>query len=179
MMFTPRARQLALTVHVMVSVGWFGAVCAFLAIAVLGATNSDPLVVRGAYLALEPVGMLVIVLFALASLATGILQGLGTHWGLLRHYWVAIKLWLTVFATAVLLIHTRLIGTMAAAAHNGQIPATLDGTRTQLVVATLGGAIVLTVIIGLSILKPRGLTRRGLHQTRPSRVTGAAPRGRP
>lgn len=91
---------------------------------------------------------------------------------------MTIKLWLTVFATAVLLIHTRLIGTMAAAAHNGQIPATLDGTRTQLVVATLGGAIVLTVIIGLSILKPRGLTRRGLRQPRPSRVTGAAPRER-
>lgn len=166
MMLGPRARRVALTVHVLVSVGWFGAVGAFLAIALVGATSSDPFTVRSAYLALDPLGTFVIIPFALASLATGILQGLGTHWGLVRHYWVAIKLWLSVFATAVLLLHTRLIETMSLAARHGLIPSTLEGTRTQLVVATAGGAIVLVVITALSVLKPRGRTRIGLRATR-------------
>ena len=45
----------------------------------------------------------VIVPLAIASLLTGVVQALATPWGLFRHYWVVIKLFLTVFATLVLL----------------------------------------------------------------------------
>jgi hypothetical protein len=43
--------------------------------------------VRGAYLVMEPTVWFVLVSLALASLLTGLVQSLGTTWGLFRHYW--------------------------------------------------------------------------------------------
>ena len=53
MALTPRLRKLALTTHVVSSVGWLGAVIAFLALSVAGLTSQDPQTVRGAYLLME------------------------------------------------------------------------------------------------------------------------------
>jgi hypothetical protein len=50
------------------------------------------------------------------SLLTGLVQSLGTTWGLFQHHWVVFKLAITVFATAVLLLHLRTFATMADAA---------------------------------------------------------------
>ena len=48
---TPQLRRLMLTVHVSTSLGWVGALAAFLALAVAGAASSDPQTVRSAYVA--------------------------------------------------------------------------------------------------------------------------------
>ena len=40
----------------------------------------------------------------LAALLTGLVQALGTTWGLFRHYWVLVKLLLTVLVGVVLLL---------------------------------------------------------------------------
>ena len=48
MALTPRLRKLALTTHVTASVGWLGAVVAFLALSLTGLTSHDPQTVRGA-----------------------------------------------------------------------------------------------------------------------------------
>ncbi|HYN23361.1 MAG TPA: hypothetical protein VE078_20565, partial [Thermoanaerobaculia bacterium] len=60
--------------------------------------------VRAAYLAMELTAWFVIVPLILASLLTGLVQSLGTTWGLFRHYWVLAKLVLTVFVTIVLML---------------------------------------------------------------------------
>jgi hypothetical protein len=62
---------------------------------------------QGVYRALELIGWLVVVPLSLASLATSIVQAVGTQWGLLRHYWVVIKLLIGLFATIVLLLHMQ------------------------------------------------------------------------
>src|SRR5829696_3094775 len=98
----PSLRKLALTAHVAASVGWLGAVAAFLALAIVGLSSDDPQTVRGAYLVMEPAAKMILVPLAVASLATGLVQGLLTPWGMVRHYWVVFKLVITVFATAVL-----------------------------------------------------------------------------
>ena len=107
MTMTPRLRKFALTAHVTSSVGWFGAVAGFLALAITGLAGRDAHRVQAAYLAMESVSWLVIVPLSLASLVTGLAQALGTPWGLFRHYWVVIKLVMTVLATAVLLLHLQ------------------------------------------------------------------------
>ncbi len=94
-LFPPRLRKLTLTLHVTSSVGRLGAVAAFLALAVTGLTSSTPQTVRGAYLAMDVVGWYVIVPFSVASLLSGLVQSLGTVWGLLHHYWVIAKLLIT------------------------------------------------------------------------------------
>src|SRR5438128_247342 len=108
-MMTPGLRKLALTTHVTSSVGWLGAVAGFLCLAIAGLGSGDPQIVRAAYLAMHVTTWFVIVPFSLASLLTGLVQALGTTWGLFRHYWVVTKLLLTSFATLLLLVHTQAI----------------------------------------------------------------------
>ena len=86
------------------SIGWAGAAIVFLALAVLGLTSHDGPTVRGVYLVMEPVAWSALVPLALASLLSGMVISLGTIWGLLQHYWVILKLLITLFATIVLLV---------------------------------------------------------------------------
>jgi len=110
MTMTIRLRKLALTAHVTSSVGLLGSIAAFLSLAIAGLTSQDAQTVRAAYLAMELIARFVIVPLAFASLLTGLIQSLGTPWGLFRHYWVVVKLLLTVFATVVLLVKMELVG---------------------------------------------------------------------
>src|SRR3989304_3981275 len=103
MTMTPGLRKLALTVHLTFSVGWIGAVVAYLALGVSAVTSRDAQTGRAAWTAMELIGGFVIVPLALASLCTGLLMALGTSWGLFRHYWVLISFVLTVFSILVLL----------------------------------------------------------------------------
>jgi len=104
MTMTPNLRKLALTAHVTSSVGLLGSIAAFLALSIAGLNSQDTQTIRAAYLAMDLVARLIIVPLAFASLVTGLIQSLGTPWGLFRHYWVLAKLLLTAFATTILLI---------------------------------------------------------------------------
>src|SRR6266508_3538961 len=110
MTMAPRLRKFALTAHVISSVGLLGAIAGFLALAVAGLTSQTDQMVRAAYLAMDLIARFVIVPLAFASLLVGLIQSLGTPWGLFRHYWVLVKLLLTVLATIVLLVKMPLIG---------------------------------------------------------------------
>lgn len=89
MLMSPALRKLALVVHITVSVGWTGAIAGFLALALAGLTSQNPEVVRGVYVAMDVTVRSVIVPLSIASLVTGLIQSLGTPWGLFRHYWVS------------------------------------------------------------------------------------------
>ena len=165
MTLSPFLRKLALTMHVTVSVGWLGAVAAFLALAIAGLTSENAQMVRSAYFTMELTGWFVIVPLSLASLVTGIVQALGTTWGLFRHYWVLIKLLLTVFATIVLLVHMQPVGRVAdMAAERALAASDLGGLRIQLVADAGAALIVLLVTTTLSVFKPRGITPYGRKQ---------------
>ena len=126
-------RKFALTTHVSSSVGWFGSVAAFLALAIGGPTGSDPEGVRAAYLPMHLTTRYVVVPLSAGALATGIVQSLGTSWGLFRHYWVVTKLLITVVATLILLLHTGPIDRVAEAAARVDLsPADLRGVAFNL-----------------------------------------------
>jgi hypothetical protein len=72
--------------------------------------------VRAAYLAMELTTWFVIVPLSFASLVTGLIQSLGTSWGLFRHYWIVAKLAIGVLATILLLVHTQPIAQVASVA---------------------------------------------------------------
>ena len=83
-----RVRKAALTAHVVVSVGWIGAVVTFAALAVAGLTSHDGQLVRSTDQAMSVIGWAVIVPLAFATLPTGVLMSLGTDWGVFRRNWV-------------------------------------------------------------------------------------------
>ena len=175
MIMRPGLRKFALTAHVTSSVGWLGAVAAFLVLAVAGLTSQDAQMVRAAYLTMELIGWFIIVPLSLASLLTGLTQALGTTWGLFRHWWVLIKLVLTILATIVLLVHMRPIGHLADVV----APATLAGgelygLRVQLIADAGAAVVVLLITTTLSVYKPRGLTPYGWRRQREVAPPGAA-----
>jgi hypothetical protein len=167
MTMSPALRKLVLTIHVTTSVGWLGAVAAFLVLALVGLRSADAQMVRASYLAMERLGGWVIVPASLASVFIGTFQALGTPWGLVRHYWVAIKLVLTVLAALVLLLHIGPIEYMAhQAAAGGLTGAAHREIRLQLVVDAAAALVVLLVTTTLSVYKPRGLTPFGVRALR-------------
>lgn len=165
---TRGVRRFALTAHVIASVGWFGAVAAFLALAFAGLTSPDAQLVRAAYLAMALIGWAVIVPLAIASLVTGIVSSLGTAWGLVRHWWIVAKLLITVPSTILLLVHMPPISYVA----NVAAATTLSSSdhaqlRIQFVAQAGAALLVLLVATTLSVYKPRGRTqwgRRHLHR---------------
>src|ERR1051326_3476098 len=102
-------RKVALITHVTSSIGWFGAVAAFPALALIGMTSQDRELVRAAYLAMGVITWFVIVPFAFVSGLSGVVSSLLTKWGLFRYYWVLLKLVTTTGATFLLLVHTQAI----------------------------------------------------------------------
>ena len=163
----PGLRKLALTAHITSSVGWLGAVGGFLALAITALNCKDAQMVRAAYLAMALIARFVIVPLAFASLLTSIIQALGTPWGLFRHYWILVKLLLTLLATAVLLLKTPLISYAARQAAAAALSsADLHAAGTELLVHSAGGLMVLLVVTILSVYKPWGLTRYGRRKLR-------------
>jgi len=164
---TPRLRKLVLTAHVTLSVGWLGAVAAFLALAVSGLVGRDAQLVRADYLAMDLIGWYVIVPCSLAALFVGLVQSLGTEWGLFRHYWVLVKFVLTVAATGLLLLHMQLVSYLSSVAANTALSGgDLRDLRLQLVGDAGAALLVLLAATALSIYKPRGMTRRGRRAQR-------------
>jgi hypothetical protein len=159
---TASLRKVALTAHITSSVGWLGAVAGFLALAVAGLTSADPQQVRAAYLAIELIGWFVIVPLSFASPLTGLIQSLGTSWGLFRHYWVLIKFLITIPATLLLLLHMQPVGHLARVVEETTLASgDLAGLRIQLAADAGAAILVLLVATALSVYKPRGLTSYG------------------
>lgn len=157
MLLSPPVRKLALTAHVVFSVGWMGAVACFLVLAIVGVTSKQPLEVRAAYLGMEVICWAVIVPLSLLSPATGIAQSLWTPWGLLRHYWVLVKLLVTVPCTVILLLHMLPTTRLAVAAAEGALAASaLHDLRVQLIADSAVAVAALLFTTVLAIYKPRG-----------------------
>jgi hypothetical protein len=167
MVLTPGWRKVALTAHVLSSVGWFGAVAAFLALAIAGLRGNDARLVGAAYLSMELITWYVIVPSSIASLLSGLVGSLGTSWGLFRHYWVVAKLLVTAVATLFLLVHTQPITYVARAAGESALaPTDLRRLRVQIVADASAALVALIVTTGLAVYKPRGVTAYGRRHAR-------------
>jgi len=170
MTMTPRFNKFALTAHITFSVGWLGAIVAYLALAIGGLTVHDTQMVRAAYLSMELIGWYVIVPFSLAALLTGLVEALGTQWGLLRHYWILVKFLLTTGGIIVLLRHMQAVNRMSGlAAETPLSSADFRALRIQLVVHAAGGLLVLLAATTLSVYKPWGMTPYGRRKQRERR----------
>ena len=165
MTMPPGLRKLVLSVHLTCSIGWIGAVVAYLALGVSAVTARDTEAVRAAWTAMEVTGWWAIVPLAVAALLTGLVMSLGTPWGLFRHYWVLMSLALTVLCTVVLLLHMPTVSATAAMLREMDMVRGADGAGHSGMGGDLFhpgvGLIVLLVIAVLNVYKPRGQTPYG------------------
>jgi hypothetical protein len=156
-----RARKVALTVHVLASVGWFG-VAVVLAFCVLVAGNTaDRTLALALYRTMQTAPWLSIPV-GVAAVASGATLGLGTTFGLIRHWWVVAKI---AIATAVIVTDAVLFRTLAHhAVVTGHSPRPLYGI-------SIAHVVVLAIAVMVSVFKPRGLTPWGRNR----RATTSAP----
>lgn len=160
MRLTPRWRKALLVVHVTTAVGWFGADLVLLTLTAAGLAGSDPAVV---YPAAGLIGTWLFTPLSALVWLIGLVNGLGTRWGLFRYRWVLVKLVLTTIMLG-LVVFLLAPGLREAAAN----PAA--HVRADMLVPPIVSSSLLIFMTTLSIYKPWG-------QTRPRRTT--APRSRP
>jgi hypothetical protein len=156
-----RSRKFVRATHIGFSAGWLGLVVAMLTLAITAATTVDPTFVVACYAIMDQIGGAVIPVFAVGTLATGIVLSVATPWRLLHHWWVIVKL---VVALAVILTGVALTDgwlqqavTQASAAYvgNGSTAAWL------LVAASVFHLLFLWAATTISVDKPWGKTGRG------------------
>ncbi len=172
MTMTPGLRKFALTAHVTSSIGWLGAVAGFLALAIAALTSRDGQVVRAAFLVMELLGWFVLVPLSFASLLTGLVQSLGTKWGLFRHYSVLFKLLISVVSTFILLAYMETLSYLAGiAAETTFSTADLHGLARSPVLHSSAALLALLVATTLSVYKPQGMTPYGWRKQREPRMS--------
>jgi hypothetical protein len=157
---SPPWRKGVLTLHVILSVGWLGLDLVLLVLGVAGLTR-DGGTGRAAYLAMGVLADVLLLPVSLGALLSGVVVSLGTKWGLLRHWWVVVKLALTLvaFTASNLALRASIAEAVALAA---DVPPAAPGrVGVSLVAApSVALAIYVTATV-LSYFKPWGRTRSG------------------
>lgn len=167
------ARRLVLLLHIVSSVGWVGAVVTSLVLAVV-AVAEDIETARAVYVVLEPMGRYVLVPLSIASFGTGVVQSVGTRWGLFWHYWVIVKLIINVVSAAVLFTYLETLAMLATAARAPLAAGAAMIPSSSPVVHSVGALVFLLGATVLSIYKPRGMTRYGQRQAHAARLAATA-----
>lgn len=175
MTLSSNIRKLVRTAHVTVTVGWLGAVAAFLILAIAGLTSQDAQTVRAVYIAMRLITRFALIpLSFIPLIVTGPLLSLGTPWGLFRHYWIIAKLVINILSTLILLLHLQPIDYLARVATEGMMASADMRLQIQMVVAASAALVALLVTTALAVYKPRGMTPYGWrkqyeeHPTPPS-----------
>jgi hypothetical protein len=148
-----------LVTHVVVAVGLIGATLVLVVLGIASLRGASPLTV---YSAAHLVEVWVVSPLAVLALATGVIQALLTGRGLIRHWWVTVKLVITAAATAAVLfvLEPRLAAALDAALA-GDVPA--NANRILLAIAPAMATALLVFNATLGIYKPEGRARRS-HQ---------------
>ncbi|MGH3997654.1 MAG: hypothetical protein ACRDTJ_09360 [Pseudonocardiaceae bacterium] len=154
---TPRARKVWLTAHIASSVGGLGAASTML---VLGgaALISDRTGFRVAlYEVMHLFDRAVNIPLTAAMLVTSLVVALRTKWRLARHWWVLVKLALSVMVMTV----TPLLSVPRVTLMIAALPAGADtgSTGWEIVAISVGTVLVLTAVTAISVFKPWGRTR--------------------
>lgn len=164
------ARRVTLIVHIVAAGAWIGidVVLGVLATTALATGNTDT-----EALAFRALGTFVVwplLAAGLLTLASGVILGLGTNYGLVRYWWVAIKLAANVVLVALVIVALR-PGLDEARTHGEALAA---GNPSEIATSNLlfPPVVSLTVLIAattLSIFKPWGRIRatRGSQKAKP------------
>jgi hypothetical protein len=164
------ARRAVLVVHIVAAGAWIG-LDVVMGVFVLTAMTTEDRVVRATALqGLELFAVVPLLAVGLLCLLSGVLLGLGTKYGLVRFWWVAVKLVLNVVLTSLVLLALRPGVGEAAAAGRRLLDGVSVAVADQLVFPPVVSTTALVVAVVLSVFKPWGRIRR----QGPRRSRGAA-----
>lgn len=101
---SPRLRKVTLLAHILSGIGWMGADIALFLLLYSGLTTDDGQVAASCYIAVAVFVPIAVPALSLGMLGTGLLLGWGTKWGLLRYWWVVVKLAMGVILTVLVFV---------------------------------------------------------------------------
>ncbi|HVL04351.1 MAG TPA: hypothetical protein VM388_00035 [Acidimicrobiales bacterium] len=156
-----RARRGVLTVHILGAGAWIG-IDVVLGVLVLTAVLTESTATEAlCYRVLELFAVWPLLTAGLATLASGVVLGLGTNYGLIRYWWVAVKLILNVILVALVAFALR-PGLAEAAAYGELLAAGGSGGTDagNLVFPPVVSGMALVTATSLSVFKPWGRLRR-------------------
>jgi hypothetical protein len=164
---TPTGRKAVLVLHIAGGVGWMGLDAGLLILAATGLTTDTGRTAVSCYTAIGLVVPPAVLTLSLVMLATGLILGLGTKWGLLRYWWVLVKLALGLVLTGLvffaLLPATVALPEAVASAGDGggaAVRAALGATPVQLMFPPVVSFLALGFALVLSVFKPWGKVQR-------------------
>jgi len=156
-----RWRRAVLILHIVACGAWIGIDVMVAVLVWTGRFGADADVRGLAYRALAAFVVWPMLTAGLVSLVSGVVLGLGTKWGLVRYWWVAVKLVLNV-VLCTLIVFALEPGMDAVAAYGRDLAA---GAETPSVISTLFfppavSLTALTFATVLSVAKPWGRLNR-------------------
>lgn len=156
-----RGRKAALTTHICTSVGWLGVDVVLAVFVLTAALSTDPLVIGASYYGIAIFAVWAKLPLGVLSLVSGVLLGWGTKYGLVRYWWVAVKLVLNL--VLVLLTATLLRSSVDASRTYGEQVLTgqvVLNPPEELIYPVIVSPSALLFAIVLSVYKPWGRVRR-------------------
>lgn len=156
-----KPRKGFLVAHIVAAGAWLG-IDAVLGILALTAVLSDDVdVIATCYQALELFAVWPMLIASLATLVTGVVLGLGTKYGLVRWWWVAVKLAVNVLMSLLILFSLR-PGLYEAADYGRRLAAggELGASPPELLYPLIVAPALLLFANVLSVFKPWGRIRR-------------------
>jgi hypothetical protein len=159
MKLPPRWRKLVLTAHVITAVGWLGVDLVLLTFGISGLAGADPELV---YPAQSYIGRMLFAPLSALVWLIGVVNALVTPWGLVKHWWVLVKLLVTT-----LMLCLVVFSLYPALTEAGSLAAELPRRdRINMVVAPSVSTSLLIFATGLSTYKPWGRVRKAATPAR-------------
>ena len=157
---TASQRKLVLLLHIAAAGVWLGLDVVVAVLVFTARATSDPQTTAFCLQALELVAIWPMATAALISLVTGVLLGMASRYGLVRYWWVAVKLAMNLILS-VLVIFLLRPSLHDAGAFGRRLATDLPGAldSTTLVFPPIVSTSALALAFVLSVFKPWGRTR--------------------
>jgi hypothetical protein len=160
-----------LVLHVISGIGWMGVDIALFVLLMTARSTDDPIVVISGFSAIRMIVPIAVPPLSISIIITGLILGLGSRWGLVRYWWVLVKLLLSLVMVVLVFVSlvpgvndiaVRFTPDMSADA----VRASLGTIPTMLLFPPVVSFLMLGVATVLSIFKPWDRTPWSLESSR-------------
>lgn len=155
-----RGHKTVLLVHILSAGVWIGLDAAMVVLVCTAQLSTDPRTATLSYGVLHLLAVWPMLTSGVVCLVSGVLLGLGTKYGLLRYWWVAVKLVINVVVCVLILFALRPSVLAVAAYGTAAAPANAANTATSLIAPAIVSPTALLVAMTLSVFKPWGRIRK-------------------
>lgn len=155
----PAVRKSLLVLHAVTGISWMGVDIALLVLLITARTTNDAALVISAFHAIRMIVPVAVPPLSFGILITGLILGWGTSWGLVRYWWVLVKLLLSlvmtvlVFSSLVPAINSLAIPSTTSLSAEA-VRASMGSIPTQLMFPPVVSFLMLGIATVLSIFKP-------------------------